>query len=287
MTTADDAEATDLDAPDAEGDEGWDRLDIPDDPDYREQADDFDREFARFRERVEDSEDLEVEGDVFDVPTLKALYKLVHDGHVEAIGAPISTGKEALVLEADGPEGVIALKIYRTQASSFDDMRYYLRGDPRFEGIGDDKRAVVAAWVRKEFSNLERARAADVRVPQPIAAERNVLAMEFVGHGTDRAPQLREVDLENPETAYEVVATYMERLESAGLVHGDLSEYNVLVHDGEIVVIDVGQAVTHHHPNSDALLATDCENVTDFFRRQGLDVRADELLDRVRDEVED
>jgi RIO kinase 1 len=156
-------------------------------------------------------------------------------------------------------------------------MRDYLEGDPRFEGIGNDKGQTVLAWTRKEFANLERASKAGVRVPEPIAVQRNVLVMELVGLVEERARRLAEVNVENPETAYEVVSEYMRRLHAAGLVHGDLSEYNLIVHDGELVVIDLGQAVTVHHPNAADFLARDCRNVANFFTRQGFEVDPDEL----------
>jgi RIO kinase 1 len=163
-------------------------------------------------------------------------------------------------------------------------MRDYLDGDPRFEGIGSDKKKVVVAWTKKEFANLKRARAAGVRVPEPIAVQRNVLVMEFLGRDGERAHRLNEVDVENPETAYEVVREYMRRLYDAGLVHGDLSEYNLVVHEGELAVLDLGQAVTVHHPNYRDFLERDCENVAGFFARQGLDVTPDELLSFVAGE---
>jgi RIO kinase 1 len=169
------------------------------------------------------------------------------------------------------------VKVYRINSSNFRQMRDYLEGDPRFEGIANDKKAVVLAWTKKEFANLQRARAAGVRVPEPIAVQRNVLVMELVGHADDRARRLNEVDVENPETAYTVVREYMRRLYRAGLIHGDLSEYNMIIHDGELVVIDLGQAVTVHHPNAGEFLERDCVNVATFFTRQGLTVDPKDL----------
>jgi RIO kinase 1 len=160
-------------------------------------------------------------------------------------------------------------------------MRQYLDGDPRFEGIGSDKKKVVLAWVRKEFANLRRARKAGVKVPRPIAAERNVLVMEYVGGEAERGRRLAEVHIENPETAFEVVREYTRRLYDSGLIHGDLSEYNVVVHEGELYVIDLGQAVTVHHPNAREFLERDCENVAAFFARQGVDVTGEALLEYV------
>ena len=267
----------DTDPEAAIGDE-WEEIDVSDTEADRI-ARERDREFEQFEEQINDAEQFKVEQSVFDDATFGALYKLVADGHIEAFGGPISTGKEANVYEALGAEDTeVAVKIFRINASPFQQMRTYLEGDPRFEGLGSDKKQVVLAWVRKEFANLSRAREAGVRVPRPIAVERNVLVMELVGLVEDRARRLAEVNIENPETAYEVVREYMRRLHTAGLIHGDLSEYNMIIHDGELVIIDLGQAVTVHHPNASDLLSRDCENVAAFFSRQGIETDADELF---------
>ena len=261
------------------GDE-WESIDVSDTEADRI-ARKRDRKFTQFRERLKDADQFKVEQAVFDDATFAALYKLVQDGYVDAFGGPISTGKEAHVYEALGDDRDVAVKIYRINASDFRHMRDYLDGDPRFEGIGSDKGQVVLAWTRKEFANLSRAQAAGVRVPEPIAVERNVLVMELVGHADDRARRLAEVQVENPQTAYEVVREYMRRLHRAGLVHGDLSEYNLIIYEGELVVIDLGQAVTVHHRNADEFLRRDCRNVATFFGRQGLAVDPDDLYESV------
>ncbi len=268
----------DTDAAAAVGDE-WEEIDVSD-TDADRIARRRDREFEEFQTRIKDADQFKVEQSVFDDATFGALYKLVADGHIEAFGGPISTGKEANVYEALGAdETEVAVKVFRINASAFRQMRDYLEGDPRFEGIGNDKGQVVLAWVRKEYANLERAMKAGVRVPRPIAVERNVLVMELVGLVEDRARRLSEVSVENPETAYEVVREYMRRLHTSGLIHGDLSEYNMIIHDGELVIIDLGQAVTVHHPNASEFLQRDCENVASFFSRQGLSVTSEELFE--------
>ena len=264
------------------GDE-WEEIDVAD-----TEADRIarrrDREFDQFRKRLTDADQFKVEQSVFDDATFAALYKLVQDGHVEAFGGPISTGKEANVYLALGPDDTeVAVKVYRINASNFRQMRDYLEGDPRFEGLGGKKKDVVLAWVKKEYANLGRAKRAGVRVPEPIASERNVLVMEYIGDEDGRAKRLGEVHVENPQIAYEVLSEYMRRLYAAGIVHGDLSEYNVVFHDGQLIVIDLGQAVTVHHPNSRDFLERDCTNVAAFFRRQGLSVTDDELLEFVTD----
>lgn len=247
-----------------------------------------DREFAAFRKRITDNEQFKVADSVFDDATYAALYRLVQANVIDAFGGPLSTGKEANVYLARGGAATtdrhetapseVAVKIYRITAAEFDDMRSYLRGDPRFEDLAN-RRQIVLAWTQKEYANLVRAREAGVRVPTPLAVERNVLAMEFIGTNGQRGRRLAEVDIENPETAFEGVREYLRRLYNAGLVHGDLSEYNILVHDGELVVIDVGQAMTVHHPNADDFLRRDCANVASFFSRQGHAVDADALYE--------
>lgn len=268
----------DTDVSDAPGDE-WEEIDVEDtaaDRIARQQ----DREFLSFRKRIKDADQFKVEASVFDDATFAAIYKLVQDGYIDAFGGPVSTGKEASVYTAQVGSETVAVKIYRINASDFQQMRAYLDGDPRFSGIGNDKKKVVLSWVKKEFSNLQRAHEAGVNVPKPITTERNVLVMEYLG-GDTRALRLAEVEIENPQTAYEVVREYTQRLYAAGLVHGDLSEYNVVVHDGELYVIDLGQAVTVHHPNSREFLERDCHNVARFFSQLGIDATTEELLEYV------
>ncbi|WP_255192780.1 serine/threonine-protein kinase Rio1 [Natronobeatus ordinarius] len=278
---ADEFGLVDLEEADTPGDE-WEEIDVADTEADRI-ARKRDREFEDFQKRIKDADQFKVEQSVFDDATFAALYKLVQDGYVEAFGGPISTGKEANVYHALGDERDVAVKVYRINASNFRQMRDYLEGDPRFEGLGGKKKDVVLAWVKKELANLERARKAGIRVPEPIAAERNVLVMEYIGNEDGRAKRLGEVHIENPQTAYEVMREYMRRLYSAGLIHGDLSEYNVVFHEGQLVVIDLGQAVTVHHPNSREFLERDCKNVANFFARQGLEVTGDDVLEFVTD----
>ena len=266
------------------GDE-WEEIDY-EDTDADRIARERDRKFSQFRDRITDADQFKVEASVFDDATFAALYKLVQDGYIDAFGGPISTGKEANVYTALVGEETVAAKIYRINASDFKEMGEYLQGDPRFESLGGDKKSIVIAWVRKEFANLRRARLAGVRVPNPAAVERNVLVMEYLGTEDGRGKRLGEVHIENPDTAYEVVREYVRRLYDAGLVHGDLSEYNIIVHDSQLYVIDLGQAVTFHHPNSDSFLKRDCRNVANFFHRQGVDTGPDELLAYVHEHAD-
>lgn len=281
MTSDGEFDLLEPDEADGVGDE-WEEIDVTD-TDADRIARERDREFSEFRKRITDADQFKVEAGVFDDATYGALYKLVQDGYIDAFGGPVSTGKEANVYTALRDGGEVAIKVYRINASDFRDMRGYLEGDPRFEGIGSDKKQVVTAWVRKEFASLQRALDAGVLVPEPIAVERNVLVMEYLGTD-ERARRLSEVHVENPRTAYEVVREYMRRLYVAGLVHGDLSEYNVVVDDGQLYVIDLGQSVTVHHANAEEFLRRDCENVSNFFAGEGLDVTGGQLYEWITSE---
>jgi RIO kinase 1 len=100
--------------------------------------------------------------------------------------------------------------------------------------------------------------------------------MEFISDPAQRgrpAPLLKEVRLDNPETAFETIKSYIALLYAkARLVHADLSEYNIMVRGEELVLIDFGSAVDANHPMAVDFLYRDVRNVFAFFSRIGLDV---------------
>lgn len=231
---------------------------------------DLDTRIDLLRERIKDSNDLKVKGDVFDTRTLMNLYALASKGVIDALGGEISTGKEANLFYAIREGQNLAIKIYRITTSNFKAMQDYLHGDPRFGNIKGTKRAVISAWTRKEFRNLKRAEEAGVRVPHPFATRDNILIMELIGQRDNPAPQLRNVDLELDEARriFNKLSDYISLLyNKADLVHADFSEFNVL-YNGEPVVIDMGQSVTLEHPMASKFLARDVTNVARYFEKK-------------------
>lgn len=231
---------------------------------------DLDTQIDLLRERIKDSDDLKVKGDVFDTRTLMNLYALASKGVIDALGGEISTGKEANLFYATRDGQDLAIKIYRITTSNFKAMQDYLHGDPRFGNIKGTKSAVISAWTRKEFRNLKRAEEAGVRVPHPIATRDNILIMELIGERDNPAPQLRNVDLELDEARriFNKLSDYISLLYAkADLVHADFSEFNVL-YDGEPVVIDMGQSVTLEHPMASKFLARDVTNIARYFEKK-------------------
>ncbi|MDY6773969.1 MAG: serine protein kinase RIO [Candidatus Nanohaloarchaea archaeon] len=225
---------------------------------------------------------------VLDRETMEALYDLSGDGHFDLLHGFVKDGKESKVAVAErergGEKQLLAVKLYVVEASNYEDMQKYLIGDPRFEGIKTDKRNVVFNWARKEFRNLEKARDLGVPAPEPVAVEKNVLLMEFIGEEFSPAPRLKEVDLENPEVALDRLVDYMRKLWNEGdMVHGDLSAFNVLLWDERLRPIDFSQAVLEAHPRSGELLRRDVKNVSDHFRRQyDMAVSEEEILEQVQ-----
>jgi RIO kinase 1 len=239
------------------------------------------------RAREKDSERLRVEENVFDVPTLKLLYTLSNKGIIKSLGGSISTGKEANVFYAEGPENELAVKIYRINSSTFRAMDAYIMKDPRFTNIRNNKRDMIFAWTRKEFQNLKRAKSAGVRVPEPILAEKNILIMEFMGEKEVPYPLLKNTPLENdePKLVFDTIVEYMRLLyKEANLVHADLSEYNILIDPNNVtpIFIDMGQSVTLEHPNAREFLNRDIQNILRFFSRYGIKDKPEELLTKIQ-----
>ena len=226
----------------------------------------YDKLVDATRIRIKDLDQLKVKEDVFDDITLLALYKMVNRGWISAIGGSISTGKEANVFLADRKEEQVAIKIYMTRTANFQKMQDYIAGDRRFLKIGKSRRDIVFAWTRKEFSNLKRAADVGIAVPKPLVFDRNILVMEFLGENEQAYPQLRVADLPDPARTYTELMEALRTLwQEAKLVHGDLSEYNILFGRGKAYLIDMGQAVPPDHPHSIIFLRRDVEQLNRFF----------------------
>jgi len=225
------------------------------------------------------SEEYEVLEEVFDRSTLMVIYDFLNKGVIDEIHGVVKAGKESRVYWGKDKQGnELAIKIYLTVSAEFrKGMWKYIEGDPRFKGVKRDTRSLVFAWAQKEFRNLEQATMAKVRVPKPIAVKNNVLIMEFIGKNGVSAPSMKEQPPKNPGRTYKTLLTYLRRLyRKAELVHGDLSEYNIMIWRGKPVIFDVSQAVPLSHPLAESLLHRDLNNLNRFFKRLGVEVLSTE-----------
>lgn len=222
---------------------------------------------------------------VFNSETLRSLYELADDGHFQTLHGFVKQGKESNVCVATTDDGEqVAVKIYVVEASNYEDMTKYLLNDPRFQGISDSRRDVIFAWCRKEYKNLMKVERAGVDAPRPRGFEKNVLVMDFLGEDFSPAPRLKDVELHEPEREFDHIIDQIRKLwQQEELVHGDLSEYNVLWH-GKPQLIDFSQGVLQAHPLADELLERDLQNLANHFEdRYGLERDMDDLVGRIKD----
>ena len=229
----------------------------------------------REKSKVKDEDVIKTVDEVFDAFTNYHLYRLRNTlKALKELRGSISSGKEAKVFWGRGWRGEeLAVKIYLTSSAEFrKSIREYIIGDPRFPSIPPKFRDLVYLWARKEFGNLEAMRAAGVSVPEPKAVSGNVLVMQFLGENGYRAPLLAEAYKElEPEligSFFQMVVDDLKKMVCrAGLVHGDLSEYNIMIWDGRTWIIDVAQAVSVAHAKAREFLERDLDNLFRFFSK--------------------
>lgn len=209
----------------------------------------------------------------------------------------LKTGKEADVYLVDrtvpddatpaagtGRSVVLAAKRYRS-AENTDFHRGAQYREGRRTRNTRDGRAMARAsmhgrqvqaglWAWAEFEALGRMFERGIAVPYPVQISYTEILMEFVGDHETRtaAPRLAQVGEDGAALwpLFEQVTEILIGFARAGFAHGDLSPYNLLVHDGRVVVIDLPQLVdVVSNPNGVALLERDCRNVCDWFARRG------------------
>lgn len=134
---------------------------------------------------------------------------------------------------------------------------------------------MVRTWAEKEMRNLKRMCSAGIPCPVPHLLKSHVLVMDFLGKNGWCAPRIRDAELTDEQyiACYQSIAIDMRRLyHNCNLVHGDLSEYNILWHNERPVIIDVSQSVEHAHPFASEFLRKDVTNITEFFAKKGCEV---------------
>ncbi len=238
------------------------------------------RRLGRRKEPLKEDFQLKEEkqiGDVLNERTMVYLSKFYNLGIIDKLGYVIARGKEADVFIATPGKSArvkgmkhVIVKFFRIETSSFNQMENYLIGDPRFskKALRKSKFGVIMEWTKKEYGNLEIAAKAKVLAPKPVMFNGNILAMSFIGEDETPAPRLKEIVLENPEEVLDKILDDVKSLYKKRLVHADLSEYNILILNGEPYLIDFGQAVVIQHPNAIDFLQRDIKNLLAYFSKK-------------------
>jgi RIO kinase 1 len=131
---------------------------------------------------------------------------------------------------------------------------------------------MIKVWAEKELRNYKRIHAAGIPCPTPILLKSHILVMEFLGRDGWPSPRMKDANLSEKrlrEAYVQCVLILRHMYQKCRLVHGDLSEYNLLWHDEQVYVIDVSQSVEADHPSALDFLRKDTANVNDYFRKVG------------------
>lgn len=225
------------------------------------------------------------------------LAALVNDGLIDEVYYALMSGKEAQVFVVRANNEVRCAKVYKEankrsfkQAVQYQEgrtVRNSRRARAMAKGTRYGQKEAEEAWLNAEVEALYRLADAGVRVPQPYWFVDGVLVMELVvDEEGEPAPRLDNVAFD-PETAREYHAQMMTeivRMLCAGLVHGDLSEFNVLVDHSGPVVIDLPQAVNAAGNNSAKMMLTrDVNNMRDYFGQYAPDLLVTHYAEEIWD----
>ena len=218
----------------------------------------------------------------------KGLQPLMDDGMVDSVVRRLKSGKEASVFIVACGNELRCAKVYKeAEQRGFHKLAQYQEGrktrnsrDARAMGKRGrhGRRVQEEEWKNAEVDALYRLVGAGVRVPTPYLVHEGVLLMELVQDALGNpAPRLNDVEI-TPDQArawHDFMMTQIVRMLCAGLIHGDLSEFNVLLDTAGPVIIDLPQAVNAaSNNNAFAMLERDVNNMRETFGRS-----APELLD--------
>lgn len=211
--------------------------------------------------------------------TPSRLLPLVADGLVDTVLRQLMSGKEAMVFVVQCGDEIRCAKVYKeANKRSFRQAVDYTEGRKTKnsrqaramqKGSRYGRQEQEAAWQHAEVDALYRLAAAGVRVPTPYNFHEGVLLMELVAdENGEPAPRLNDVKLseEVARQYHAILIRQVVRMLCAGIVHGDLSEYNVLVDSAGPVIIDLPQAIdAAANNNASRMLERDVDNLADYF----------------------
>jgi len=219
---------------------------------------------------------------VFDNFTLRTLFKLSSQGYFDDLESlsPVFIGKESNVFWAKRGEEKVIVKIYRLETCDFNRMYDYIKYDPRYDGLKKQKRKIIFSWVQREYRNILKARQAGVKVPIPYTFLNNVLVEEMIGF-PDPAPQLKDSIPQDKQKFFDAVMLQIKKLFKAGLVHADLSHFNILNFEEKPVLIDFSTCTPVDTPTAGEYFRRDVRIICNFFKKHGLEVDTEKITKKL------
>lgn len=219
---------------------------------------------------------------VFDEFTLQTLEMMKRKHYYDELGKPIKTGKEGDVYFAYRGDKVLAIKIYRMTSANFKKISQYILRDYRFRNIKGSLRKVILRWAEKEFRNVSLCHKHQMSVPYMYKVFNNVIIMDYIEGG-----MLKDVDLQNPKEFFELLKEQLKIMKhQAKLIHGDLSEFNIMVENELPIIIDWGQGMsikneTDYDELKD-LYIRDIKNICHYMnKRYGLGLDYEEVIKEI------
>jgi RIO kinase 1 len=199
---------------------------------------------------------------VFDEETLRNVNKLQGDGYISNLLGPIGTGKESYVFYSrDFHDRIVAVKIHRHNIDAFKSIPAYIRLRGRKSG-GFIKQ--INDWTRFEYNFLSKAHNLGINTPEPIRCYENIIVMQFLGRDENPAElAIKDSDF-NIERWYVLLTNFIVSMAKNGIIHGDLSPYNILNYNGEPFIIDFSQALKLSSLTIN-FLVRDITNVNNWF----------------------
>lgn len=209
----------------------------------------------------------------------KRIQPLIEEGLIDEVVSRLMSGKEADVYVVRCGGQIRCAKVYKEAANrSFKQAVLYTEGRKSRnsrrsramdKGSKFGRQQQEETWHNAEVDALRKLAAANVRVPQPYSCVDGVLIMELVKDADgDVAPRLGDVDFSQSEAiaGHEAVVRFVVQMLCAGLVHGDLSEFNILQDENGPVIIDLPQAVdAAANNNAESMLERDVNRIRDFY----------------------
>ncbi len=199
---------------------------------------------------------------VFDEETLRNVNKLQGDGYISNLLGPIGTGKESYVFYSrDFHDKLVAVKIHRHNIDAFKSIPSYIRLRGRKSG-GFIKQ--INDWTRFEYNFLSKAYKLGVNAPEPIRCYENIIVMQFIGTEGNIAKQAIKDDNFDVDRWYKLITKIIIDMAKNGMIHGDLSPYNILNYSGEPFIIDFSQALKLSSSTVNFLIR-DITNINNWF----------------------